>query len=75
MPVDRRRPRLGYLLATVAALMFAVIGSIGTLAALQIAGGVLVVAAVACVQAHPPAPEVEAVPIERGLEAPTVGAE
>jgi drug/metabolite transporter (DMT)-like permease len=45
------------------------------LAALQIAGGVLVVAAVAWVQAHPPAPEVEAVPLERGLKARTISAD
>jgi drug/metabolite transporter (DMT)-like permease len=40
------------------------------LAALQIAGGMLVVAAVAWVQTHPPAPEVEAVPAW-GIERPS----
>jgi drug/metabolite transporter (DMT)-like permease len=38
------------------------------LAAMQIAGGALVVVAVAWVQAHPPAPEVEAVPRGRRLK-------
>jgi drug/metabolite transporter (DMT)-like permease len=39
-----------------------------TLTAVQIAGGLLVVVAVAWVQANPPAPEVEAAPVDRRLE-------
>jgi drug/metabolite transporter (DMT)-like permease len=51
---------LGVAFALVAAVTFAIY--LEALAAVQIAGGLLVVAAVAWVQTHPPAREVEAVP-------------